>query len=320
MGLGVSPALTAALDVTDGALPPLHEKVEFQRGVALRWASMARDQHGRPDRQLREACAGQPELERPSVEALSRPCAQQMARHNWEAVLPRHLPLGNGLTLGLGLLLVLPGRQGWRGSLRGAGFLAVALVPVALEARWVPFPDRYLVPRCVLWAVLAPAGVARLASLVPGSWGPRLAGAACVALVAWTGVADPTGRTGETALQQGAHGEEQRAAIQAVQALHDGAPLLDCSGQYVQTALLPAVLGSSPPLLRLAEGSRCVDWLAEAPGGAWLLADEGQALRVHREGGPPRTVRLDAAWLEAERWERVAERKHFQVWRRQGRR
>lgn len=316
-GLGLSPVLTAALDVTGGALPPLHEKVEFQRGVALRWASMARDNHGEPDRSLQAACSGQPPLERPSLEALLRPCGREMSRHNWAVVLPRHLPLGPGMTFGLGLLLLLPGRQGWRGSLRGAGFLVAALLPVALESRWVPFPDRYLVPRCVVWAVLAPAGVVRLVSLVPGPWGPRLSAAACAGLVGWVVATDATGRGHPTALQQGAHGEEQRSAIQTVLGLHDGQPLLDCSGQYTQTALLPSVLGPSPPLLRLVEGSRCVAWVQEAPPGAWLLADDGQPLRVHQEGQAPRMVSLDRPWLEGEGWRQVAERKHFQVWKRQ---
>lgn len=316
LGLALSPGVTAALDVTGGALPPLHEKVEFQRGVALRWASMARDRSGQPDRALQAACAGQPSLERPSLEALQRPCAREMARYNLQSVLPRHAPAGVVVTLVLGLGLLLPGRQGWRGSLRGLGVLAVALVPLALELRWVPLPDRYVVPRAVLLAVLAPAGAARAAATLPGRFRLGMGAAACLGLVAWGVWGDPSGRHAPTALQQSTHLAEQRAAIAAVQASWDGGPLLDCSAQYVQTALLPAVLGPRPPLLRLEEGSRCLDWVAQAPVGGWLLADRKHDLRVHAPGSRPRTLRLDAALLESAGWEIVVEQPHFQAWRR----
>jgi len=311
LGLSLGPWSAARLHVGDEPLPTLVEKVEFQRGVALRWTTQ------RHDDALEAACEGEPPGELPSLAALERPCATEMLRHNVERVLPRHVPLGGALTLGLAGLVLLPGRQGWRGSARSAAWLAVCGLPLLAELLWVPLPDRYVVPRAVVLAVLAPAGLGRLAGSL-GRVGGWLVGPAAIALLVYAWVADPAERWRDTALQESrAAAARSQATADALDALSaEPAPLLDCSDHFVATALLPRLTAPWPPQLRVLDGAACAAWLDVAPAGALISVDPNRPVALHRSRPGAGKVRFEPSWLTARGWVPVAQRPTVALWRK----
>ncbi len=311
LGMGVGPLSERILALPGAPHLALQEGLAFQREVALRWSTQVRDPA------LEAACGAEPPHELPSFEALQRPCAQQMMRYNLEKILPRHLPFGVVWTGWLSLLVLLPGRQGWRGSLRGLAFCGVALLPLLLEARWVPLPDRYVVPRAMLLAVLAPAGLLRLVGSL-GKGGPWLAGPVAVAAFVWVWATDPSLRREPTTLDLNHYFAMRERSIAAVQAaLKDQpAPFIDCSEHYVATALLPRITSEAPPLLRVQEADRCLSYIATAPVGALFAADANIRLRQRARttlGGP---VSFDAARMQASGWQAELSEETFQLWRR----
>lgn len=313
VGLAIGPWSVWELNVSSDPLPTLVQKVEFQRRVALRWSRQANDD------EMEDACADERAKELPSIAGLQRPCAREMLRYNREYVMPRHLPLGGPVTLVLAALVLLPGRQGWRGSLRGAGWLAVAGAPLVAEMLWVPLPDRYVVPRAVLLAVLAPAGLGRLVATF-GRAGAAMMGPAAVGVFVWAWVEDPAQRGRHTALQESRLGAgRSQITADVLQALTERpAPFLDCSEHFISTALLPRLTSPWPPHLRMHDASRCAAWLEIAEPGALVAVDPSRQVRMLRNRANPRQVRLEPSWLQAEGWEPVVQRETVQLWRRTG--
>ncbi len=311
LGLSLGPWSAAYLHVGDEPLPTLVEKVEFQRGVALRWTAQ------RHDDALEAACQDEPSGELPSLAALQRPCAAEMLRHNVEQVLPWHVPLGGALTLGLAGLVLLPGRQGWRGTARAAAFLVACGLPLLAELLWVPLPDRYVVPRAVVLAVLAPAGLGRLAGTL-GRAGGWLMGPAAIGLLVYAWIEDPTERWRDTALQESrAAAARSQATADALAALSaEPAPLLDCSDHFVATALLPRLTAPWPPQLRVFDGAACVAWLDLAPAGALISVDPNRPVPLHRSRPGAGQVRFEPSLMTARGWAVVARRPTVELWRK----
>ena len=182
---------------------------------------------------------------------------------------------------------------------------------------WVPLPHRYVVPRAVILAVLGPVGLARLVATA-GGWARFAVGPAAAALLVWAWTTDSAQRQWWLQHFEDGHNRQRQEAIRHVQRELGAAPgpLLDCSAQYVQTALLPELLGPEPPLLRVRDAERCLTWVRSAPAGAWLAADANQELRVLQRSTAPGMARFDAAVLEPAGWTRVVDAETFQLWRR----
>ena len=116
-GLALGPWSHDVLWLREVADPPWQQRVSFQGPVVARWISRKAE--------LAAVCSDYPRLSLRDLATGS--CGQTLLQHNLEVVLPRHLHFGLKATLAGLLLCLLPGRQGWRGSLAGLSLCSGAL-------------------------------------------------------------------------------------------------------------------------------------------------------------------------------------------------
>ncbi len=293
------------------------QKLEIQRDVVRRWIDDSRDET------LRAACADVPDSELLTSTQLTSPCARAQLEHNLGQRLPAHLPFGMPLTLLGAALLLLPGRQGWRGSLEGlsthaltAGLLALGLLTVLV--------DRYLLQFTVLFALLPAAGLGRLAQTVlPRRVEPWLQPVLAMALLGWTWSTDPPNRDFATALQRNeVKGALAQTAQDLAARLDRRDALLDCTGAGLSLTLLPWLPHAGQhylqmPVGRIDDAAMCRDWITAPPGaeGAVYVAILGnKSLPLRPPGERPTQIVLHDVLDASEDWELSWSQDKVELW------
>lgn len=256
-----------------------------QRPVLLRWAQTSNNP------ELIAACQFEPPNVLPSIEALQRPCAQAMWRHNIHRVMPQHVPFGRLLTaVAFGVALIPIGLRSWRRNALASWWMLGAGVPLALQALWVPYPDRYVLPWAAFLATIVPIALAKIR--------PRmLIPIAIISTGVWAWNTDPTDRTARHGHSINRIYQQRRDARWTVAPLINTDPFLDCSGLFVSVSLLPQVT-SDPPMLK-TNTQRCEAWIASPPANAWLATNSKDHL---------------AAAAQDAGWHRVYMSTALQVW------
>lgn len=259
-GLGVGPWSVQAFWLEDVYRPGPVEQLRFQRQVSLRWA---RSSH---DAALMDACAEEAPDVLPSLQAIQRPCAQQMWRYNTDTKLPEHVPWPVGLVAAslLGVLIPARRREAWLDGVVAFGGGMASLVAFAL---WFPYPDRYIIQFCVPLAALLPVAVHRIANHAPQRMrlGGLAAGAVAALLCAW--LLDPTGRHQPTKVQVRPYDlMRTRVAQQVGSSMRDGDAFLDCANLHTATRWLPTVHAPGLPMAKM-DADRCIAWLQGPTGG-----------------------------------------------------
>ena len=90
-----------------------------------------------------------------------------------------YFPFGLAATWYLAFCVVLPGRNGWRGLLRGALYAGGAVGPVVVMAALTPFANRYIIQMLLPIACAVPIACAQLFRTVTPR---RLEGVVCAVL------------------------------------------------------------------------------------------------------------------------------------------
>jgi len=309
-GLAVGPWSHDALWLEVVADPTWPERVAFQKKVIARWAS----HHA----ELRDVCQGW--FEGDSLILARSACGDALQTYNLDKVLPHHLPFGGLLTL-LGLALgLLPGKAGWRGSLGGLALIG-AMASLALLARTMPIPDRYVVTYAVVAAACAPVGLARLvATPLPArfaSWGVA---AAVLGLGLWAWFTDPSERSESTELSRSPRILSEREFAEVVVASIGPDDLYrDCSKAMITSTLLPRLTQPYPPMLRMEGRDQCLSWIQTAPpetGRRWASINRNDRVPDFAGQAIDGSNKID---LEAEMqyagWEQIEVRGNFQLWR-----
>ena len=311
LGLSIGPRSHDALWLEPVNDPAWSDRVAFQKSVIARWT--------RKIAVTKQPCADYRSME--PLEAAQGPCGAAILSHNRDAIMPRHLPFGAPLTLlGLGLAL-LPGRQGWRGSLAGLSLWSGA-AGLALLAVSTPMPDRYVVSFVFVLTVAAPIGLARLVSTVlPRRVVPLGLAVAMIALGVWGWRVDPSERFMSTSLTRS---PRQTTAVEAARVVKGrlGADdlYLDCSEMFVSTAILPRITQPPPPDIHLRNMDICLRWIAKgAPPDRtrWVSVME-EAPRERRSRGKDGRFKVEPVTVlkASPEWALVDTVAEFQLWRR----
>lgn len=272
VGFALGPFAQRLLQVV--ARPSSHWLLQFQRGQ-----SMGDIQNLRVEG-LVELCTPAFVEQAGLLDGWRYPCGQALLAHNLRDF-GVELPAGLLLSAIALPLVLLPGRQGWRGSAASALVLLPVLAAMAFAATLIDLPGRYYLPFAVPLALLVPVGLARLGHTAV--CGRRFPAAAllCAALGLWLLLAGPPERRPVAPL----HRYQQVQLIQArllpaiQRQLGPQDLMLDCSHNLMlEVAALPFIHHPQPSALREAPDlKRCMAWVADPPGGEgarWLVTDE----------------------------------------------
>jgi MFS family permease len=300
--LGAPPAVTA------------EERILVQQPVVSRWIQQSRDP------QLETSCRLVNPREFWRVPFLKTDCAQQLLRHNLTHRLLNYFPFGLGLTWYLFFVMLLPGREGLKGTLRTALFLGGAVGPVVLIGAWTPFANRYIMQFILPIACIVPIAIGRaVLSVSPKKILPFSLCGAATALLYFGWINDFSDRTREQG--QTTYSSFNRIAAEVSNRLEADDLYLDCSNHFVNIAILPTQTHSGPPLLNADnEGTRCMSWIFNSPankeGQVWFSTASDKKIRI-RQGNDPNDRSLLGPIVEgSELWELVWEDGAFQLWRR----
>ena len=251
--------------------PPVDGLLATQRLLSL--PTLRADLLRLDDPRLTFAC------ERLSGEAFLRPgfllepCAVEIARQNLGHLLPPFVS-GGGIAIFVGLVLCwglprpTPARRGgpllWR---LGLG------LPLLIGAMLQPWSAGALALYAPFAGLLLPIGLGRLQHRLGLGIAPAtLAGLALIGLF-WGPL-----RAGPRADPLEAAPEPQGRVARVVAALQPGGQYLDCSGQGLNFAWLPARVEEAPPLplaglpLDLRTQDHCQRWMTEPPTGPALVS------------------------------------------------
>ena len=298
-GLGLKPWADAQLRVVP--VIPFEQRMEEQREVGLRWVSTSNDP------EMKAACQGEPKFELPNPDALTRPCAREVLRHNLSWILPNHWP-APGWAIVLGFVgLLLPGRHrgSWLDAVAFVGGLGACWLFVAL---WVPMPTRYVLQFLGPLALVAPAGVfrhlGRLPRLPRAAILPLVAAAACVWVTGWV---RPSVGEGLPELRTTAFEREDAALSVVEQVMGPDDLWLDCSLLRLSVSHLPTVHHDGEPMFA-PEGKRCLAWIQDPPQaeGATTWVSVGLKLDPHTDSP-------DMQQMKAMGWEHRYTRQTFRL-------
>ncbi len=287
-GLGLKPAADARLRVVP--VIPFEQRMEEQREVGLRWVGTSNDP------EMKAACRGEPKFELPNPDALTRPCAQHVLRHNLSWILPNHWPAPGWLIVLGGVGLLVPGRRkgSWLDAVAFVGGLGSCWLFVAL---WVPMPTRYVLQFLGPLAMVAPAGVFRHLERLPRLVKTLALPLAALALSAWVGRWErPSVGEGLPELRASSWEREDAALSVVDQLVADDDLWLDCSLLRIWVSQLPRLHHEAPPMFS-PEGQRCLAWIQdppEGPGETWVSV--GLKLDPHTDS--PRMKEMQALGWE----------------------
>lgn len=265
--VGLAPTWICARFV-DADVVPFERQLEMQRDVAHRWI------WGTGDGALQTACR---DFTPPDPIPLLGECSKALLAHNLDHHYRSGMPFPLWLTLVAALLALMPGRQGWRGSVSTAAvFVGVGAAFVG-QGLLIPAPARYVLQFAVPVALAVPVGLARLGTTVLPArfgylWGAAVAVAGAVYLLF---IGNPVQGISTTTERDRTY-ELLQDGIDAIRAeVGPDDSLMDCSGTHLAVALLPDVLHDGPAMMRHVDPQRCQAWLEspESTGGgdAWIL-------------------------------------------------
>jgi hypothetical protein len=289
--------------------------VDRQRDVVLRW--IRSEEH-----YLESECGTVTRDELLQSSFVGTPCSKSILKRNLHHRLPRHLPLGVGLSLLTGLCALLPGVRGRRDSLESGSFLILVGGGLLFLASLTLMPRRYLLQVTPLLAILCATGPARLGAVMARwmqSWSPHikwLGPSLCTGIAIWTMSAGAGGYALVESARLGTHYERYALLSQRMESeLQTGDGLLDCGEHHVELSLLPLRTHAESPS-KQADAAACTAWI-EAPwsetGRAWILLSDDPKLHWRRDIQPetPLTDQIQ----ENEAWEKFDSGETWEIWR-----
>ena len=260
--------------------------VDRQRDVVQRWIQT--EQHLR-DGSCRDV--DRADLLQPAF--VGSDCSLELVSHNISERLPRHLPLGWGMSLFLGCCVLLPGRRGIKGSIESSMLWLIGGGGILLLACLTPMPRRYLLQATPLLAMCCAAGPDRLVQMLPLHWfdrrpswlQPGLQALATTSILLWMLSGGRSGQAQPETHQLGEHYYRYNQLTTLAQShLQSGDGLLDCGEHHVELALLPHRTHPNSPS-KQADLGICLDWI-ENPwtetGTAWLFTSSDSQLHWRR--------------------------------------
>lgn len=300
-----------------GAPPAVssEERVLIQQPVVKRWLQQAQDP------ELDKACREASPTTFWTVSFLQTPCAKQIVRHNISHRLKSYFPFGLVLTWYLTLGVLLPGREGFKGSLRGSLFLGGAVAPVILMGAWTPFANRYIIQMLLPIACIVPIAMGRgIQSIAPKGLVGILQAVAAIWVLNYAWELDISERLRSN--EQGGYSHFNEIAATVNGYLGDEDKYMDCSNHFVNIAILPRQTHRGMPILNADnEGSRCLQWIfssEDAPEGrnVWFSTAIDKKIRIRQGTDPNDRQSLAPIVKESGLWELVWEKTPFQLWRR----
>jgi len=322
IGTLVKPGVAHWVDAPDNREISFEEKLKIQRPVVDRWINFITDDT------VQDHCGQLPQSTLLTTDFIATACAWEILQFNFTVRIKSHLPFGLAATLCALPLFLLPGRRRWRDVGEGGLVLIGFVGPLILLSMFTPMADRYIIQFGLLYAIIVPIGVMRLIGcLTPRGLTQTVQALAACSLWIWLSQVDPTALRGARALGQDDHGRHHKFVAFTQQYIQEGDALMDCSGQYIELAILPQRTHYGDPLHRpKVEYHRCSQWLHNPTQSftpsqgqsVWLAISSDPRLALidpQRDGAS--IVMIDEI-SQSGSWTRVAALERFQLWRFDG--
>jgi len=250
---------------------------------------------------------------------LKTQCSRDVLARNIRHRLPVQLPAGPTLTGLAILLLLLPGRRGWRSSVEGGLVVLMAGAAFVGMASLTLMPPRYFLQQAPFFAVIVGAGVARLGGVLP-SQARWLQPLVVLGVSVWVFLPGIVGQMAE-GQQLADHYDVRRHAHAVVDSvLAEGDQFMDCSDHGVELALLPRRPQTLDIPMHDASAELCLDWIEmEDASTRWMMVHATKEMTLRGRDGVASGVApvdLRKTLAETPSWVLYLSDSTWQLWRK----